>query len=186
MSVLDMRSNGLESQNKVFRSFMTQKSFKKSILRQTTDCLKQQYLTVTHKYAVLIENAKRGVYKCSKCKQGFHNKRGCQGSDETEYENHNVDVEEEDVDEELDEVQIDNYQWYAIESDSDIPFSQSDDEQQDGVDVSDTPDIPSNLPEFESHSADHYNDYEIVVPFDYFKVFKEASDDNKALMGLKP
>ena len=56
-----MSSNGLESQNKQFRAFMTRKSLKKSTLRQVSDCLKQQYLCGTHKYAALIENVQKKI-----------------------------------------------------------------------------------------------------------------------------
>ena len=80
-SVLCISSACLESQNKQFRDLLNNRSFKGSIIQQTKDVLRQQYLSGTFSYSKRIEECTEVIpLKCGSCgKYTRHNQRTCSG-----------------------------------------------------------------------------------------------------------
>jgi hypothetical protein len=155
------------------------------------------HITGTYRYAVLIGNATKPEYKCKQCK-GFHNRRTCPVGKDSEdqvdqegyHQNEDTHDNNQEADEQLDFVQMDHDQTYEIQYNNDLHYWESDDEhQEENVDedvANESLEEPSNI--VGNASVEPYgNIIDLIVPSDYFKIFREASEEstNKGRDGLE-
>lgn len=170
-SVLCISSACLESQNKQFRDFVKNRSFRGSIIEQASDVLRQQYLSGTFRYSKLIEECTESKpQKCGSCgKHTRHNKRTCSGLPSLPEEECNTSAIEE------------NYQRSehgkedsdsSSEEESDV-FSESENDDDDHPD-----ELSSFIPEVQKEM---YNQQMCLkVPNDFFDKFYEVAEENNS------
>ena len=169
-SVLDISSGCLEAQNKQFRDFVNNRSWRGNTLQQTTDVLKQQYLSGTFLYAQEIEKcSKSTAQRCSNCKKyTIHNRRTCirQGGIREESTTMEEGSEEE-------------------EEDEDEGSTEEENEESENFDDEGQGHIPYNIPaaETEMFNQDMY----LKIPNDFFDKFAEVTKENnlKGVDGLE-